>query len=189
MLAHYTENWWAFLLRGIVAILFGIVLVVYPPALTAATLVIVLGAFAFVDGVFAIVGSVMNRKAYANWWIILLQGIIGVLFGVVAFFNPFGTALAILWVIAAWAIVIGILGIWAGITLRNEIQGEFWLILFSVLLILFGILTLFEPGIVGTFLLYIWGFSAIFGGISGVMLSLKLRGMKGQTTGGKPAMA
>ena len=188
MLAHYTENWWAFLLRGLVAIAFGIILLI-SPIMSGISIVVVLGAFAFVDGIFAIVGAVVNRKEYANWWVILLQGIIGVLFGLVAFFNPFGTGLAILWVIAAWAIVIGILGIYAGITLRQEIKGEFWLILFSVLLIVFGVLTFLNPGPTAVFLLYVWGFSAIFSGISSVMLSFKLRSMKGQTTGGKPALA
>jgi uncharacterized membrane protein HdeD (DUF308 family) len=97
--------------------------------------------------------------------------------------------LAILWVVAAWAIVIGVLGIWAGITLRKEIQGEFWLILLSALLILFGILTFVNPIQGGGILLYVWAFFALFSGVSSVMLAFKLRALKDKLPGGRPAMA
>lgn len=188
MLAHYVENWWAFLLRGIVGIIFGVMLLLYP-LMSGLAIIFILGVFALVDGVLAIAGAVFNRKHFPEWWAILLQGIFGVLFGLVAIVNPVIAGLAILWVIAAWGIVIGVLGIYAGITLRKEIQGEFWLILAGVFLILFGILIFLNPVQAGAIIVTIWAILALMSGVSSIMLALKLRGMKTQVGGGKTAIA
>jgi uncharacterized membrane protein HdeD (DUF308 family) len=186
MLQQYVENWWAFLLRGIVGIIFGLLLIFWP-LMSGLALVFVLGIFAMVDGIIAVVGSIMNRKQFDRWWVILLQGIIGILFGLIAVFNPVIAGLAIIWVIAAWAIVIGILGVWAGISLRKEIQGEFWLILVSALFIIFGIVAFMNPEAAGGFLLVVWGIIALVGGIISVILAFKLRGLRGQFSEGTPA--
>lgn len=186
MLRQYVENWWAFLLRGIVGIVFGLMLLFWP-LMSGLAIIFVLGVFALMDGAFAVVGAIVNRKQFANWWVILLQGILGILFGLIAIFNPVIAGLAILWVIAAWAIVIGVLGIYAGITLRKEIQGEFWLILLSALLVLFGVFTFMEPVQGGGVILTIWAFFALLSGIFSVILAFKLRGMKNQLTGGVTA--
>lgn len=181
MLAHYANNWWAFLLRGIIAIIFGLMLL-FSPLMSGIAIVFVLGVFALVDGAVAVVGAIMNRKQFANWWAILLQGIVGILFGLIAIANPGGTALALLWVIAVWAVVIGVLGIYAGITLRKEIENELWLILTGVLLILFGVLTFLNPISGGGIILSIWAFLALFSGIFSIMLAFRLRGMQGAMT-------
>ncbi len=188
MLQQYAENWWAFLLRGIVGIIFGLMLLL-EPLRAGLAIIFVLGVFALLDGAVAVVGSVINRKEFPNWWVILLQGVVGIFFGLIAIFNPVIAGLAILWVIAAWAIVIGILGVVAGIALRKEIEGEVWLILFSIFLILFGVLTFLNPIQGGGIILSVWAFLALLSGIMSILLAFKLRGMKNQVSGGKPATA
>src|SRR5919205_344074 len=94
-------NWWALLLRGIAAVLFGLV-ALFSPAITLFALVIFFGAYALVDGVFAIVAGV--RGSQGHRWLLLAEGALGVLAGLIAFFWPGLTALALLYVIALWAI-------------------------------------------------------------------------------------
>jgi uncharacterized membrane protein HdeD (DUF308 family) len=164
------RNWWQILLRGIVAILFGVLIFLDP-----ATLVTFIGALALVDGVFGIVQAVQHR-GQPHWVWMLLEGIVGVIFGVLVLFNLLGAAIAITIVIGAWSIVTGILEIVQAIRLRREIQGEFWLGLAGVLSIVFGVLAILFP--LTTFLTLAWlvaGFAIVFG-VMLIFLAFRVRG-------------
>jgi len=125
MIPELTTNWWAVVLRGVLAILFGL-LAWLTPGITLAALVLLFGAFAFTDGVFAIV-SAIRRQGERPWWSLVIEGMAGIAAGLVTLFWPGITALALLFVIAAWAIVTGGLEIAAAIRLRKQITGE-WLL-------------------------------------------------------------
>ena len=118
-----SRNWWLVALRGLAAIVFGVLAFVWP-AITLWALVLLFGAYMLVDGIFAIVAAVRAAGREARWWLLLIEGVLGVLAGLVAAFWPGLTALALLYFIAAWAIVSGILEIVGAIRLRQEIEGS-----------------------------------------------------------------
>src|SRR4051794_6098310 len=126
-----TQNWWAVALRGLAGILFGIITFV-SPGISLAALVLLFGAYAFADGVLSVVSAVRRRGA-DRWLLLLLQGIVGIGAGVVTLLLPGITALALLFVIAAWALVSGVLQLAAAIRLRKVISGEWLLGLSGVL--------------------------------------------------------
>ena len=173
MLTMLSRNWWLVALRGVIAILFGILVLVYP-GIALQSFIIVFAVYAVIDGVAAAWAAIQHRTEQ-NWWILLLEGIISVIAGIVAFVYPGATALAILYVIAVWAILTGALEIWAAIQLRKEIEGEFWLGLSGILSILFGILLIVAPGAGILAVLTIVGIYAIAFGVFLIMLALRLR--------------
>ena len=171
-----TRNWWAVALRGLAGILFGIITFV-SPAISLAALVLLFGAYAFADGVLSIVSAVRRRGA-DRWWLLLLQGIVGIGAGVVTLLWPGITAIALLFVIAAWALVGGALQVAAAIRLRKVITGEWLLALGGVLTIALGVLLVLFPG-PGALALVIWiGAYAFVFGILLLVLGFKLRGLR-----------
>jgi uncharacterized membrane protein HdeD (DUF308 family) len=171
------RNWWAVVLRGVAGIIFGIVALVLPVA-TIAALVLLFGAYALVDGIFNIVAAVTGRTGERPWWTLLLAGLVGIGAGLATFFLPGLTALTLLYVIAAWAIVIGVLEIAAAVRLRRVITNEWWLGLGGALSIVFGVLIMLAPG-AGALVMVLWiGAFAVVYGIALVVLGLRLRGRR-----------
>ena len=171
-----TRNWWAVALRGLAGILFGIITFV-SPGISLAALVLLFGAYAFADGVLSIVSAVRRRGA-DRWWLLLLQGVVGIGAGVVTLLWPGITAIALLVVIAAWALVGGALQVAAAIRLRKVITGEWLLALSGVLSIALGVLLVVFPG-PGALALVIWiGAYAFVFGILLLVLGFKLRGLR-----------
>jgi uncharacterized membrane protein HdeD (DUF308 family) len=167
-------HWWAVVLRGLAAIIFGI-LAFALPGITVAVLVILFGAYAFVDGIFAIIAAIRHQARGHTLWL-LFEGIVGILAGLIAFFAPALAAFALLYVIAAWAIVTGIFEIVAAIRLRDVISNEWSLLLAGIISIIFGILLMIWParGIL-TLVWLIGGFAIVFG-ILLIIAGFRMRG-------------
>jgi uncharacterized membrane protein HdeD (DUF308 family) len=169
-----TERWWAIALRGAVAILFGIILFAWP-GISLAFLVALFGAFAIVDGIFNLVSAIGRARAHESWGSLVLVGITSILAGLIAWIWPGVTAVALLFVIGAWAIITGIFELVAAVQLRKTIRGEFWLGFAGVLSIVFGILLFVNPAAGALSVLWLIGAYAIVLGISLIGLSLRLR--------------
>jgi uncharacterized membrane protein HdeD (DUF308 family) len=165
------RNWWAIGLRGLVAILFGIVAWVWP-GMTLAILVTLFGIYAIVDGILAITAA-LSRAGRNQWGWLLFEGVLGILAGIIAFVWPGITALVLLYLIAAYALVIGIMEIVAAIELRNQITNEWFLALSGALSILFSILLVVWPESGLLSLIWLIGIYALIYGVS--MLSLAYR--------------
>jgi uncharacterized membrane protein HdeD (DUF308 family) len=181
MLNVMARNWWVLALRGVAAILFGI-LVFVVPNLALLSLIYLFGAYALIDGILGIITGIRDRNTNPRWWALLLEGIIGVIAGIVAFVMPDITAFVLLYIIAFWAIFTGIMEIIAAIHLRKEIEGELLLGLSGLVSVIFGILLIVFPGAGAlTVLWLIGGFSIAFGVLM-LILAFRLRGMKDTTT-------
>ena len=174
MLESLARYWWLLVLRGLIAILFG-VLAYLRPGITLTTLVLFFGAFALVNGIFAVIAAVGGRKSNEHWWVLLLEGLLGILLGVLTWRAPGITALALVFYIAAWALVTGVLEIVAAIRLRKEIEGELWLGLSGLLSVGLGILLMIGPGAGAIALLWMIAAFAIVFGVSLVLLGFRVR--------------
>jgi uncharacterized membrane protein HdeD (DUF308 family) len=176
MLLVFASSWWALVLRGIAAILFGVLAFMWP-GITLTALVFLFGAYALVDGAFSIVAGIKSYGERKRWWLLLIEGCLSVAAGVFAFMVPAMTAWILLILIASWAIVTGIFEIAAAIQLRKVISGEWMLALSGVLSILFGALLLYNPA--GGALAVVWligAYSVLFG-ILLLVFGIKLRGL------------
>jgi len=143
--AILTRGWWRLLVRGLVAIAFG-VFTWLRPGLSLAALVLVFGIYCTADGVLGIWTAIAGRNDNDYWWVLLLAGIVGVGVGAVTFAAPGLTAVALLVYIAVWALVKGVLEIATAIRLRKEIQGEWLLVVGGAASVAFGALLLARPG-------------------------------------------
>ena len=170
MFMLYSRYWWVLVARGAIAILFGVLAFLVPAAALAA-LILVFGAYVFADGVFALAAAIAGRTMTRDWWIVLLHGVLGIGLGLLTLFNPRVTAVALLLYIAAWAIVAGVLQVYAAVKLRDELTSEWWLGLGGLLGAAFGIAMLWQPGAGALALLWliaayaiVWGAMLILGG-------------------------
>ena len=171
MVTSLTQNWWTFTLRGIFALLFGFLAFVAPGA-TLTTLVYVFGIYAILNGAFALYAA-WNLRSFDRWWLLLLEGLLSIAAGVIAFVYPAATALTFLWIIAFWAILVGILQIIAAIQLRQEIENEWSLGLGGLASVIFGVLLVVWPRSGLVTISWIVGIYAIFFG--GMLLTLGSR--------------
>jgi uncharacterized membrane protein HdeD (DUF308 family) len=174
MLHALARCWWVLLLRGIAAIVFGVLAFVWP-GLTLVTLVLLYGAFALVDGVLSLIAAFSgSAKPVPTWWLVVV-GFLGIAVGLVTFLWPGITAILLVLFIGAWALVHGIFEIIGAIQLRKEIDNEWMLILGGVLSVLFGAVVLIAPGAGALGLVWaIAAYSIVFG-IVFVALALRLR--------------
>ena len=175
MLSTLARYWWVIVLRGVLAIAFGLGALAWP-GLTLEVLVIFFGTFAFVTGVFLLVAGIAGRRDHEEWWLLALEGALGIAVGVLTYRAPGLTAVVLVLYIAAWALVSGAFQIAAAIRLRKEIEGEFWLGLGGVLSIVFGLILMVSPGTGALALVWLIGTWAIAFGAVAILLGFKLRG-------------
>ena len=175
MVTSLAQNWWAFTLRGVFALLFGFLAFVAPGA-TLTTLVFVFGFYAILNGVLALYAA-WKLRSFDRWWLFLLEGLLGIAAGVIAFVSPGATALAFLSIIAAWAILVGILQIVAAIRLRQEIENEWSLGLGGLASVVFGVLLVIWPRSGLVTISWIIGIYAVAFGVLFIMLGSRLRGL------------
>jgi uncharacterized membrane protein HdeD (DUF308 family) len=176
MLENISRNWWLYALRGVAAIIFGVVAFTRPGQALQA-LVLVFGAYAFIDGIFAIFAGIASISFFDSWWAVLLEGVAGVVIGLLTFFWPNITALVMLYFIGAWALITGIFEIVAAIQLRRVITDEWMLILGGLLSIGFGIMLFFFPGIGAMSMIWVIAVYAVVFGISEIVFAFRLRGL------------
>ena len=169
-----TRNWWMWLIRGIAAIVFGLLAWRWP-GLTWITIAIFFGAYAFVDGIFAIVATVRAAETGQRWWPFLLEGIVGILIAAITFYDVRITIAALFLTIAAWAFLTGIVELVAAFQLRKHIANEIWLIVAGLASIAFGVLMLFYPIVAAITIIYIIAAYAVIFGIIMIAFSLRLR--------------
>ena len=174
---EYAPSWWALALRGLVAILFGLAALFWP-GLILTVLILLFGAYALVDGIFAVIAAFRSSGRGMRRTLLLIEGAIGILFGILALFWPGLTALALIYIIAWWAILSGVARIVMAIMLRREIENE-WSIAFSgVLSVILGIVLIILPG--AGLLAYTWliGLLALAVGITLIYYAFRVRGQR-----------
>ncbi|HEY9040142.1 MAG TPA: HdeD family acid-resistance protein [Roseovarius sp.] len=189
-----SKNWWAFVLRGVLALIIA-VLAWFMPAEAILALTLVFGAFVFADGVFGLVAAVRQVRKGERWGWLAFSGALGILTGLVVLVSPFVATFVLavfLWAsIAFWAIFSGVFEIITAVRLRAEIEGEVWLGLSGIVSVVLGVFVIWflltspaESLLALGWLLAIY--AAIFG-VTMILLGLKLRNSDGGTDGGARA--
>jgi uncharacterized membrane protein HdeD (DUF308 family) len=172
MIHAISRRWWVLALRGLIAVVFGVCALLWP-AVTFAVLVLLWGAYSVVDGIIAVATGVWGR-----WWSLVFFGVIAIAVGLFALFRPGITGLALLLLIAAWAMVRGAFEIVAAVQLRKALSNEWLLILSGALSIVFGILIALFPGAGILAVVWLIGAYALIIGVLLLVLSFRLRRLR-----------
>jgi uncharacterized membrane protein HdeD (DUF308 family) len=168
------RSWWMLALRGVIAILFGILALLWP-GITLLVLVAMFAAYAILSGAVSIIAAVKNRDSDTGWWLILLLGLISIGAGVIAVFYPDLTALALVLVMGANALITGVLDIAIAIRLRKVMRREWLLVLAGFISIAFGVLVFMFPGAGALALVWLVSFYAVFTGTLLLALAFRVR--------------
>jgi uncharacterized membrane protein HdeD (DUF308 family) len=172
MTTYLARNWWTLALRGLAAVIFGILAYVWPDV-TFTVLVLFFGAYALWDGIFALIGAFRTRSD--RRWPLVLEGLFGVAAGLFTFFWPGAATLALLFIIGAWAILTGVFEIIAAIRLREEIEGEWLMMISGLLSVVFGVALFVWPAAGLVAVTWLIGAYALVFGILLIVLGFRLR--------------
>ncbi len=168
------RNWWSLVIRGLLGIVVGILTFLWP-GITLAALVFLFAGYALVDGVVSLAGAVRAVAAHERWGALLLEGIFGIAAAIITVLWPAITALSLVYIIGAWAMVTGVLEIVAAVRLRRHISGEWLLLLGGIASVLFGVLVIAAP-LAGALVIALWfGAYALVFGVILVALGFRLR--------------
>jgi uncharacterized membrane protein HdeD (DUF308 family) len=177
-----SRNWWLMLLRGIVAVAFGILIFVQPQ-ISLQVLVYLFGVYALAEGILGLWVALQARNDIESWWVLLLWGLLGIAVGILAFAKPGITALALLFYIAIWAIATGVLEIVAAVRLRQLIKDEWLLILAGLASLAFGVVLMLQPEAGALAVLWLIGAYAIVFGLVVVIFAFRIRSFVSKVTG------
>ena len=170
------KNWWLLLLRGLLAVAFGVLLFTRP-SISVAILITFFGAYSLVDGVFSAYSAISQRSQHEHWVLMLVGGLCGIAIGLITFYSPGITAIVLLFYIAIWSIIIGISQIIMAVKLRAEIKGEFWLGLAGLVSVLFGMYLIYNPGAGILSVIWVLAAYAVLFGFLMIALSLRVKGL------------
>jgi uncharacterized membrane protein HdeD (DUF308 family) len=173
---HLFRNWWIVAVRGVLAIVFGILTLIWPDT-TKLALVLLFGIFAFVDGFSAIAAGIALAPYFKRWWALLLEGLTGIIIAVLTFSWPNVTGLVLLYFIAAWAVITGIFEIVAAIEFRNVVSREWAMIFSGILSVLLGALLFVFPSAGAMSIVWLIGIYAVAFGIMELIIAFHLRGL------------
>ena len=176
LLETLKRHWWVPVLRGVAAIIFGVIAFTHP-LMAAATLVLFFGAWVLIDGIFRVVGAIGHHASDSDWGFNLIIGILGIIIGLLTFHAPAITALALVIYIAAWAMMIGATEIALAIKMRREIKGEWFLILMGLASIIFAGLLLWNPLAGAAALIWIIAWYAVIIGVLAIIFGFRLRSL------------
>jgi uncharacterized membrane protein HdeD (DUF308 family) len=174
MLGLVARDWWVFAVRGIAALVFGILAFIWPET-TLTVLVVLFGAYVLVDGISLLIalarGDALARR---HAWAVGIMGALGIVAGIVTFAWPELTALSLLYLVALWAIAMGAFQVIAAVVLRRELEGEFWMALGGVASIVFGAFLVASPGAGLLSLVWLVGLWSVVFGVSSLGLAYRL---------------
>ncbi len=178
MAARLAQNWWAVALRGVLAILFGLI-ALFMPGPTLAALVLLFAAYMIVDGIFAIVSGLRAARQHERWGWLIFEGVVDLIAGAIALAWPLATIFAVIVLLGAWAIVRGVL-LWTAAFHLSAARGRWLMALGGAITVLWGFLLLVWP-FTGAVVLTWWlGAYALVFGIAELVLAFRLRRLRGE---------
>ncbi len=171
------RHWWVPVIRGIAAIVFGIIAFTHP-RLAGATLLLFFGAWVLIDGMFRVVAAIGHHASDPDWGWHLVIGLLGIIVGLLTFHAPQITALALVIYIAAWALMIGASEIAIAVKLRREIKGEWFLVLMGLISIIFAVMLLWNPAAGAAALIWLIAWYAVVFGVLAIFFGFRLKALR-----------
>lgn len=172
-----SRTWWALLLRGVLAVVFGVYAFTHP-ALSLTTMTLLFGLYVLADGIGGVVTAIAGRTESENWTVLLLWSLMSVAIGLITLFAPSITTFVLLFYIAIWAITSGVLEIVAAIRVRKEIEGEWRLIAGGLISVAVGLVLLARPAVGALAFIWLIGAYAFAFGVLLIILAFKVRGLR-----------
>lgn len=176
MLEYLSRNWWVYLVRGLLALAFGLLALLLPNVALGA-LILLFGIFAIMDGVAALSGLLAGVRV-GPWWAQLLSGLLSLTAGVISLVWPNVTATVLLVIIASWAIVNGVLTTVLAVRFRQVIHNEWLLGISGVLSVVLGVVLLITPGAGILSLIWLLGLFTFMWGVALIVFSFRLRRLR-----------
>ena len=170
----YQRTWWSLLIRGLVAVLFGILAITWPDRILE-FMVTLLGVFVLVVGIVATVGALMHRAQSKKWLLVMIPGLIGIIVGIITIAWPAAFTVVIFYLIAAWALVHGVTEIHNALKLRKDVEGEWLPMLVGVVSVIFGIVLLVKPLRAATVVTWVVGLCVLILGVLWLILAFRAR--------------
>ena len=170
----FARRWWVVLLRGVIAVIFGLMAFAWPH-LTIATLALLFGLYALIHGISSMFAAIAYRPEAGNRWLLALEGVVGIWAGIVTLRSPTATAMVLIFFVWVWAIATGILRIAEAIRLRKAIRGEVWLALSGVVTVVFGLMLFLRPVAALIGLAWVIAAYALLLGLFEILQGLELR--------------
>ena len=183
--SFYQRSWWSLMIRGIVAVIFGI-LALTAPTKTLDFLVMLFGIFVLVVGLVATIGAIMHRKESENWWLILIPGLAGIVIGIISIAMPEVTTTIVIYLIAIWALISGLGQIYSAMKIRKDVEGEWMPILIGVISVVLGIILFVMPREVAGTVMWLVGLFVLVLGILWLIMGFRVRSWIGGPGGGTP---
>jgi len=177
MFANLFISWWMFALRGLLAIVFGLLALIWPQQAMHG-LVVIFGAFVLIDGIFGLLAGFGTMGSNERWWMALLQGVAGTIVGSMVLMSLDKSAPDLAYFIGACVVISGVIELVAAIQLKHAIPGEWSMIYCAALSILLGILLFIVPGAGPQGLVWVTGLFAIVLGILLIIVALRIRGLQ-----------
>jgi uncharacterized membrane protein HdeD (DUF308 family) len=166
-------------ISGVASIVFGVTVLLWP-GISLLSLTLLFGAFAFVYGTFAVGGGLyLLAHRSTEWAPYVAAGVAGVIIGVITFLDPAITDLTLVYLVAAWAFVVGVFEIVAAIDMRGTLPGAVWLGLAGALSVAFGIVIAFRPGAGLLTILWVIGFYGILAGVTRLVAAYRIHQFHG----------
>ncbi|MBI4100924.1 HdeD family acid-resistance protein [Candidatus Microgenomates bacterium] len=170
---------WTVGLRGLAAVLFGVVLFAWPD-ITLELLIKVFAIYAFVEGLVVALGSLRYRHEVSDWPTLMLLGVFSALVGIFMFAKPELTELAFLYLIAARALVVGVLDIGVGVQVRREVKDEWLVFLSGLASVLFGVIVFARPAESAVALVWLISLYAVVHGLFMMAFAMRAKGLAGE---------
>ncbi len=183
--SFYQRSWWSLMARGIVAVIFGI-LALTAPTKTLDFLVKLLGIFVLVVGLVATIGAITHRRESANWWLVLIPGLAGVIIGIISMAMPEVTTTVVIYLIAIWALVSGLGQIYSAMKIRKDVEGEWMPILIGIISMVLGIILFAMPREAATTVMWLVGLFVLVLGILWLVMGFRVRNWIDKPGGGTP---
>lgn len=177
MFANLFISWWMFALRGFLAVVFGLLALIWPQQAMPG-LVVIFGAFVFTDGVFGLLAGFGTMGSNERWWMALLQGVAGAIVGSMVLMSLDKSAPALAYFIATCVVITGVIELVAAIQLKRSIPGEWSMIYCAALSILLGIPLFIVPNAGTQGLVWVIGLFTIVLGILLIIVALRIRGLQ-----------
>jgi uncharacterized membrane protein HdeD (DUF308 family) len=174
MSSFYQRSWWSLMIRGVLAVIFGI-LALFAPTKTLDFLVMLFGIFVLVVGMVATIGAIMHRKESENWWLVLIPGIAGIVIGIISIAMPSFTQTVVIYLIAIWALVSGIGQIYSAMKIRKDVEGEWMPILIGIISVVLGIILFVRPLDAAATVMWLVGLFVLVIGILWLVMGLRVR--------------